>query len=192
MDLGLHGKRVCVTRAAQGIGAAIANQFAWENCDVGFYDRNPELVSAERAALMSRGIHVAGEAVHQENAPALRRWVDRMARTLGGIDILVVNDSPHSEISTEAVDAHIKVTSAIVAAAIPHLEAAEGVIIYICPTMATGDLTQRLANAALKSALIHYITSLAFELSSEGIRVNVVSPGHIFEPDTGFRSLAGD
>jgi 3-oxoacyl-[acyl-carrier protein] reductase len=189
MDLALHGKRACVTRATQGIGAAIAKQFALENCDIGFYDRIPEHVLAVRESLMSKGIRVAGDAVDQEDRPALQRWVDRMARMLGGIDILVVNDSPHSDISTESVDAHIDVTRAIVAAAVPHLETTEGVIIYVCPIMATGDLSRRLANAALKSALIHYVTSLASELASEGIRVNLVSPGHIFEPDADFDRL---
>ena len=48
MDLHLRGKRVLITGASKGIGAAAAEAFAEEGCDVMLAARNDEQLKALR------------------------------------------------------------------------------------------------------------------------------------------------
>ena len=88
MDLHLRGKRVLITGASKGIGAAAAEAFAEEGSNVHLAARSTEGMQALANHL---------RAAHQVNAIAhtvdLRKSDDlhRLARETAGIDILVNN-----------------------------------------------------------------------------------------------------
>ena len=88
MDLHLRGKSVLITGASKGIGAAAAEAFAEEGCNVHIAARNVEAMKALADRLRSS---------HQVNVTAhptdLRKQEDlqRLARDTRGIDILVNN-----------------------------------------------------------------------------------------------------
>jgi NAD(P)-dependent dehydrogenase (short-subunit alcohol dehydrogenase family) len=88
MDLHLRGKSVLITGASKGIGAAAAEAFAEEGCNVHIAARNADAMKALADRLRSS---------HQVNVTAhptdLRRPDDlqRLARDTRGIDILVNN-----------------------------------------------------------------------------------------------------
>jgi NAD(P)-dependent dehydrogenase (short-subunit alcohol dehydrogenase family) len=88
MDLHLRGKSVLITGASKGIGAAAAEAFAEEGCNVHIAARNAEAMKALADRLRSS---------HQVNVTAhptdLRKQEDlqRLARDTKGIDILVNN-----------------------------------------------------------------------------------------------------
>ena len=88
MDLHLRGKRVLITGASKGIGAAAAEAFAEEGCHLRLAARSGELLRALAERL---------RAAHQIDANAhvvdLRKSEDvaRLAREAADIDILVNN-----------------------------------------------------------------------------------------------------
>ncbi len=88
MDLNLRGKRVLITGASKGIGAAAAEAFAEEGCDLILAARNTEALDALAGKLRS---------AHQINATAhvcdLRNpeQLAGLARVASEIDILVNN-----------------------------------------------------------------------------------------------------
>ncbi len=88
MDLHLRGKRVLITGASKGIGAAAAGAFAEEGCDLILAARNAEALNALAGKLRS---------THQINAtahPCDLRNADQLAglaRAAADIDILINN-----------------------------------------------------------------------------------------------------
>src|SRR5512138_2453129 len=88
MDLHLRGKRVLITGASKGIGAAAAEAFAEEGCDVMLAARNGEMLKALAERL--RSAHQIGTTTHVVD---LRKPEDlaRLAKDAAEIDILVNN-----------------------------------------------------------------------------------------------------
>ena len=93
MDLGLKGLRAIVTGGTKGIGRAIAETLAAEGADVAICARNAEEVSAAVSKLQSRGVRAVGSVVDVGDGPALKAWAQSVAKSLGGIDIVVANVS---------------------------------------------------------------------------------------------------
>ena len=138
MDLGLSGKRAIVTGATKGIGRAIAELFADEGADVAICARTAADVDATVAALAAKGVAATGAAVDiGADGDGLKAWIDAVARTLGGVDLLVANVSamavtPDADAWRRSVDVDILGTVNTVDAALPHLRrSAAGAIVVI-------------------------------------------------------------
>src|SRR6478735_6529863 len=88
MDLHLRGKRVLITGASKGIGAAAAEAFAEEGCDVMLAARSGEQLKVLTERL--RSTHQIGATAHVVD---LRKADDiaRLAKEAADIDILVNN-----------------------------------------------------------------------------------------------------
>src|SRR5207342_3671082 len=88
MDLHLRGKRVLITGASKGIGAAAAEAFAEEGCDLRLAARNGEQLKALADRLRSN--HQIDASVHVTD---LRKPEDlaKLATDASDIDILVNN-----------------------------------------------------------------------------------------------------
>ena len=104
MDLHLRGKRVLITGASKGIGAAAAEAFAEEGCDVMLAARNGEQLKALTERL--RSAHQIGATAHVVD---LRKGEDiaRLAKEAADIDILVNNagDIPGGSASSSTTSA---------------------------------------------------------------------------------------
>ena len=88
MDLNLRGKRVLITGASKGIGAAAAEVFAEEGCDLILAARNAEMLDALAGKLRS-----AHQIIAISHVCDLRDagQLAGLARVAGDIDILVNN-----------------------------------------------------------------------------------------------------
>ena len=185
MDLQLTGKRVLVTGGTRGIGRAIVAGFLDEGAAVGFCARNPEDTSAAQQALSDRG-HVTGTVVDVGDAAALEAWVERSAKDLGGLDVVVANVSALAIPDTEenwlaSLNVDLMHTVRLVRAAMPHLERSDAASIIAISSVSgrESDFASGPYGTA-KTAIVGYIHGLAMQLAAKGIRANTVSPGNTY------------
>jgi NAD(P)-dependent dehydrogenase (short-subunit alcohol dehydrogenase family) len=88
MDLGLHGKRVLITGASQGIGEGLAAVFAEEGCDLHLTARQTDKLQRIAARLSDRfggAVTVQGADLSQPEAAQM------IVEEAGDIDVLVNN-----------------------------------------------------------------------------------------------------
>lgn len=189
MDLQLKGKRAVVLGGTRGIGRAIAELFAAEGANVAICARNAEQIEEATSALKKAGVGVTGAPVDIANGAALKAWIESVAQTFGGIDMLVSNASaltmgahPEAWESLLKIDVLGAVNS--FEAARPHLEksAAErgDASALFISSVSAAEAQSGNAYGAIKAALIHYAKGLAREYAKRKVRVNVVSPGTIY------------
>lgn len=187
MDLGLKGRKAIVTGGTRGIGRAIADLLVEEGADVAVCARTPDQVTDAVAAFQARGVRAAGEAFDVADADRLAAFVDRMAASLGGLDIFVSNISGSMGAGNDpaswrkAVDVDILSTVRGCEAAVPHLEkSGAGAIVVIGTVSAVEVSAQRRPYSSVKAALIPYVKNLARDLAAKNVRANMVSPGSIY------------
>jgi 3-oxoacyl-[acyl-carrier protein] reductase len=180
MDLGLKGLKAFVTGSTAGIGAAIAETFAREGCDVAICSRSQDRVDAMLQKLAGySGKHV-GRALDVTDEAALKDWIDAAAEQLGGIDLYVANVSAMTTDWRQTVTTDILGTVSGIDSVLPHLlHSSHGSIVYISSIAGIVGVPQLASYGAAKAAMTHYMKSLAVKLVKKGVRVNSVAPGDI-------------
>jgi 3-oxoacyl-[acyl-carrier protein] reductase len=210
MDLQLAGKRVLVTGASAGIGAAIAKGFGAEGARVAVhYSSSEEGARATRDDVVAAGaadaMVVRGDFTDAEAPVAV---VDEVTGAWGGLDILVNNaggmidrrrleDIDH-DLLRRVLDLNFSSLVHATRAARPHLrDAGTGAIVNISSVAArNGGGTGSSLYSSSKGAVSTFTRSMSKELAREGIRVNAVSPGIIdtrfheqHTPDEAFEAM---
>ncbi|MEK0081974.1 SDR family NAD(P)-dependent oxidoreductase [Benzoatithermus flavus] len=183
IDLGLSGKRVLITGASRGIGAAAARAFAEAGCRLALHYRTEpfEAAAVPDATLLRGDFAVMAD---------VRRVVAEAVAALDGLDVLVNNAGhmvgriPLAAMSDEEVDRvfDLNARSVVAAcrAALPALQASRGCIVNVTSISArSGGSTGSALYSAAKAFVSTFTRSLATELAPDGIRVNAVSPGTI-------------
>jgi 3-oxoacyl-[acyl-carrier protein] reductase len=196
MDLGLRGRRALITGGSRGIGLAVAEALAAEGAAVGLVARDAAGLAAAAERLGPRGVPVATAVADVTDTPGLKRAVDDIATTLGGLDHLVANagGTVGRGNLTSAGDDDFTATFALnaghaaelIRAGLPHLRTAGGGSVVIISSITGMRPAPRTAYAAAKAAEIHLAATAAQELAPAGIRVNAVSPGSIMFPGGGW------
>jgi len=196
-------RRVLVTGASRGIGAAVAQLFAADGDRVAVhYGRNREKAETLAASLPGEG-HVAVGA-ELADAEQVRAMVEQAAAALGGIDVLVNNagifDPAHAidEVSYEdwqrawADTLAINLVGAANAcyAALPHMGRG-GRIVMVASRGAFRGEPDHPAYGASKAGMISLAQSLARRLGPRGIAVSAVAPGFT-ETDMAADALTGE
>ena len=189
------GKRVLVTGASSGIGAATARLVAASGAKVAIgWSSNESGATATKAAIDA----ARGEAhlvrADLASSQGVQELMDRTMQALGGIDILVNNAgsllqrSSIKDITEDLWDGvmNLNLKSALLCtkAVMPQMaDRRSGAIINIVSIAGrNGGGPGAGAYATAKGALITLTKSLAKELASQGVRVNAVSPGVIDTP----------
>lgn len=183
MDLHLNGRIAIVTGATRGIGLAIARTLLREGCIVGVCGRNGE--DLERAVSELRVVGKLAPCAQLDitSAGAVHEWIQDVVRDCGSLDILISNVSAQSGNWDRAFATDVAACVQLVQSALPALRASDAAaIVGIASQAATLSVPSYKAYAAMKAALVSYMSSLAREMAGDGIRVNVVSPGEVEFP----------
>ncbi|WP_316203776.1 SDR family oxidoreductase [Bradyrhizobium sp. SZCCHNS3051] len=205
MDLHLRGKRVLITGASKGIGAAAAEAFAEEGCNVRLAARSDDRLSALVEQLRSK--HQIDAAAHVVD---LRKSEDvaRLAQEASDIDILVNNagDIPGGAIDKidEAAWRHawdLKVFGFINLARRVYAQMkARGGGVIINDIGAAGEKfdANYICGSAGNAALMAFTRALGSKSLADNIRVVGINPGpvgtdrHVTLLKTRARDLFGD
>ncbi len=186
MDLQLTGSRVLVTGGTRGIGRAVVETFVDEGAVVEFCARDAAEIEATEKAIAGRGGRATGVRLDVRDGPALTGWVEAAAGRLGGLDAVVANVSalaagPGEENWYASFEVDLMGTVRLATAALPHLEASgRGSIVAISSVSGREADFAAGPYGTMKTAIVGYVSGLAFQLAGRGVRANVVSPGNTY------------
>ncbi len=175
----LRGKRVLITGAARGIGAALAEKLSAQGARLALVGLEPEKL-AEVAARCGEGTHV-GEC-DVSDFEQLTGAVDAAAQALGGLDVVVANAgiATGGPLRSQDVGSWRRVIEINLLgvmytdrAALPHLERSGGYLLNIASTAAVLRSPGMTAYCAAKAGVEALSDCLRIEMSSLGVDVGV-------------------
>ncbi|HEY3491212.1 MAG TPA: SDR family NAD(P)-dependent oxidoreductase [Candidatus Deferrimicrobiaceae bacterium] len=184
-------KVAIVTGASNGIGRAIALEFASKGAGVVVNGRNAEKVQAVVEAIRRNGGTALGVSADVSKKDQVERLVQSTLGNFGRIDVLVNNAGGDSKTRTveglpeaewdQVVDNNLKSVFLVSQAVIPTLKRQKSGRIINISSQAGRALTILAGPhyAAAKAGVIGFGKQLAKELSPHGINVNTVAPGII-------------
>ena len=173
-DLDFSGRRVLITGAAHGFGAAMARLFRAQGAELVLADIEPQAVDATLGAV------VAYDQADQAS-------IERLAATAGAIDVLVNNagvllSKPLLDTTADEIRRLIAVDLMGVLLLTPLIakgmvERGRGVVVNIGSQTAFTGAVGRGIYASAKAAISQYTRTAATEWSPHGVRVVCVAPG---------------
>lgn len=175
--LTLSGLRAVVTGGASGIGAAIVHRLLAGGAQVAVLDRDTSGANPEALAVTA----------DVSDDYSVRTAIEEVARTFGGIDIVVNNagigaqgtvaDNSDDE-WRRVLDVNLLGMVRVSRAALPALRRSPAAaIVNTGSIVATAGLPQRALYSASKGAVLALTRAMAADHLPEGIRVNCVNPG---------------
>jgi len=183
----LKGEVALVTGASRGIGAAIADELASRGATVIGTATTESGAAAIGERLAGKGGH--GRMLDVTDGASIEALIDAIAKDFGGVSILVNNagitrdnllmrmkDEDWQAIIDTNLSSVFRTSKAVMRGM---MKARKGRIVNIASVIGvTGNAGQ--ANyAAAKAGIIAFSKSLAKEIGSRGVTVNVVAPGFI-------------
>jgi NAD(P)-dependent dehydrogenase (short-subunit alcohol dehydrogenase family) len=180
------GRRVIVTGAAGGIGRAVVQALARNDCTVAACDVSGAPVGEVAGAAVTAAFDV-------RDREALRAGVADAIAALGGCDAVVANagvvdtihraerfsdDEWRKDLETNLYGAFYLAQAAFEALA----ESGDGRVVLISSAGAETGIPGQVAYGASKAGLVGMARTLAAEWAPQGIRCNVVMPGFIATP----------
>ena len=187
MSKPLQGEIALVTGASRGIGAAIADELAAMGATVIGTATSENGAAAIGQRLAAHGGH--GRVLNVTDGAAVDGLVDAIAKEFGAISILVNNagitrdqllmrmkdDDWQAIIDTNLTSVY-RTSKAVMRGM---MKARKGRIISIASVIGLTGNPGQSNYAAAKAGIIAFSKSLAREIGSRGITVNVVAPGFI-------------
>jgi short-subunit dehydrogenase len=192
-------KRVFITGASSGIGAALAQHYAQQGAMLGLVARRHEMLAQLVAGLPNGGNHRIYPLDVTDHASLAAAAADFIAEAKG-VDVVIANAGISQGTLTEHAE-DLRVFERIIAINVTATVATFAPFIEVMKKqVAAGNNNCRLvgigsvagirglpgaeAYSASKAAVISYCESLRVELRSSGIKVVTIAPGYIDTPMT--------
>ncbi len=186
----LRGRAALVTGGSGSLGTAISIALAEAGCDIAVgYVGNRDGADETVRAVEQRGRKAVRVQVDQTDPTAIEPAVERAARELGRLDVLVNNagwnigipftdlDALTTEIWDRIFETNVRGPFQLARAVAPHMRTqGGGRIVNIASVAGVKPTGSSIAYASSKAALIHLTRCLAVALAPT-ITVNCVAPG---------------
>lgn len=187
----LAGRSAIVTGSSQGLGLAIAVEYAKEGANVLLCARDGstlEKASQQVSESAAEGVIVDAQAADVSKPEDAASLAARAIETFGGLDILVNNAGLYGPMGaiedvdwedwTRAIEVNLLGSILMCRAVLPHFKRrGYGKIVQISGGGATNPLPRISAYAASKAAIVRFAESLAEEVREAHIDVNSIAPG---------------
>ncbi|NIJ87909.1 3-oxoacyl-[acyl-carrier protein] reductase [Xanthomonas campestris] len=187
MSKPLQGEIALVTGASRGIGAAIADTLAAQGATVIGTATSASGAAAIGERLAAHGGH--GRELNVTDATAVDGLIDAIGKEFGAISILVNNagitrdnllmrmkDDDWQAIIDTNLTSVFRTSKAVMRGM---MKARKGRIVNIASVVGVTGNPGQTNYAAAKAGIIAFSKSLAKEIGSRGVTVNVVAPGFI-------------
>ncbi|GBP85333.1 Glucose 1-dehydrogenase 1 [Eumeta japonica] len=183
-------KVVIVTGSSSGIGATTAILFAREGAKVTITGRNVEKLNKVEKEIEkltgNKPLAIAADISKEDDAIGI---VNKTVSYFGKLDVLVNNagvatyrsifDSDYLTEFDRVVATNLRAVATLTYAAMPHLVKSKGNIVNVSSIAAVSPGGIMSHCCAAKAGLDHFSRSVASEVASKGVRVNLVGPGPV-------------
>ena len=194
----LTGKSAIVTGAGSpegGIGRSIALLFAAEGARVAVIDQDAQRAGEVAAIITGEGGFAVAITGDVSNPDDCARMVREAAEACGAPDILVNNVGISRSASSlvdmdfaawsQVIDVNLKSAVAMSSFAMPHMKAKGAGAIVNIASIAGIQAYGGAAYGPSKAAMIAFTRETALMHGPDGVRANVVAPGHVYTPHVG-------
>jgi NAD(P)-dependent dehydrogenase (short-subunit alcohol dehydrogenase family) len=186
----LEGQVAAVTGAGTGIGREISLRLAAEGADVVLTGRSTEAMAEVAGLVRAAGRRALPLAMDLRDPDSITAAAEAAEAEFGRVDVLVNNSGvggPSAPLVDMPIDEwedtfRVNVTGTMLAckAFLPGMLARRsGSVVVIGSVTGKRPLVNRTPYAASKTALIGLVRTLAWEVGSSGVRVNLISPGGV-------------
>jgi len=183
------GKRVLITGASSGLGAALARRLAGREAVVGLIARRRERLGEVLADCRRTSPGSAMWVADLADTPALRDLALRAADALGGIDLLINNAAipkrrPVTALDPDEVEHVMRVNFfapvRLTLALLPRMLArGSGTIVNVSSVGGRLGIIHETAYCASKFALCGWSEAMAVDLHGSGVTVKLIEPGPV-------------
>ncbi len=200
----LNGKTILVTGSGRGLGRTIAGRLAELGADVAIHDLDWTApakygeaadLGAVAKAMERFGTRTMTVTGNIGDPAAVARMAEEITAELGPVDVLVNcaggdigaqggKPNPNNALNISLEDIQTLVNNNLIGTMLmcqafcpPMIARGGGAVVNIASAAAHFGTSPEVVYSTLKAAVVHYTRCLAFELRSQGVRVNAVSPG---------------
>ena len=184
----LRGSVALISGASRGIGRAIAVALAREGCDLALLARTAAALEETATTCRAAGARALALPVDVTDSGALAAAVERCARELGRLDVLVNSAgiyarAPAHEADLAAfqavLDVNVGATMALTRLALPHiLQRPRGAVITIGSVAGRMTFPEGGAYCASKWAVLGYQGAVFQDVRERGVKVCTICPGY--------------
>lgn len=190
MDLNLKDKKVLITGASRGIGAAIAKSFLSEGANIIIVSRGSEQLFITESCLKNsfKESKVYAESCDCTKVDSLEQLKNTVEQRWGGLDIVVANVGDGRSVSDplpdndqwkKTWDNNFESSLYTARTFLPMLQKSKGCLLFISSIAAMEAFGAPVDYSTAKTAVVALAKNMARKLANE-VRVNVVAPGNIY------------